>query len=150
FAFVDAFDDLAERLFSLAHELAHFLRDYLHPRETVTRRLGPDTLDVLDGRRSPTADERLHALLRNAPIGPFTHLCGRDESGLPSNPAGREAEAAADRLAFELLAPAADVGPSTGREELVGRLVGLFGLPPAPAERYAAILLPDAPQPGTP
>lgn len=146
FAFLDRRDPAAERAFSLAHELGHFLRDYLHPRETATRRLGPAVLDVLDGRRPPTPAERLHAVLRNSPLGPFTHLLRRDESGTPLNLAAREAEAAADRLAFELLAPAAALGEVRDRGELIRRLVDEFGLPPAPATRYAAILIP-APTP---
>ena len=32
YTFLDARDDPAERRFSLAHELGHFLRDYLRPR----------------------------------------------------------------------------------------------------------------------
>jgi hypothetical protein len=70
----------------------------------------------------------------------------RDESGRPRSAAEREAEAAADRLAFELLAPADAVGAATDRAELTGRLVRDFGLPPAPAAAYAGLLVP-APAP---
>jgi hypothetical protein len=143
FAFVEADDDPAERRFSLAHELAHFLRDYWRPRETAVARLGPSVRDVLDGRRPATPEERLHALLRNAPVGPFAHLLRRDESGRPLSFAERRSESAADRLAFELLAPAAAVGEVGNRVRLMERLVGEFGLPPIPAERYAAILEPE-------
>jgi hypothetical protein len=136
FAFLEEADDPAERRFSLAHELGHFLRDYWHPRETAVARLGPAVMDVLDGVRPPTVEERLHAVLRNTPVGPFAHLLRRDETGRPLSPAEREAEAAADRLAFELLAPAAVVGDGS-------ELVGVFGLPPGPAARYAALLKPD-------
>jgi hypothetical protein len=136
FAFIETRDDAAERRFSLAHELGHFLRDYWHPREAAVVRLGPAVVDVLDGIRLPTVEERLHAVLRNTPVGPFAHLLRRDETGRPLSPAEREAEAAADRLAFELLAPAAVVGDGS-------ELVGAFGLPPGPAARYAALLKPD-------
>jgi hypothetical protein len=144
FAFVEAADDPAERRFSVAHELAHFLRDYWRPRRAAERQLGRAVLEVLDGLRPPTADERLAAVLRNRPIGPHVHLLRRDGCGRPPTAAEREAEAAADRLAFELLAPAAAVEGPGGRPGLVGRLVGEFGLPPAPAGRYAAILVPEA------
>lgn len=143
FVFLDRSDEPAERGFSLAHELGHFLRDYWHPRQTVLRRLGPAALDVLDGRRLPTAEERLHAILRNVSIGPLTHLLRRDESGQPPSPTERESEAAADRLAFELLAPVAAIGEAGNRTELVDRLVARFGLPIGPATRYAALLVPE-------
>jgi hypothetical protein len=143
FAFVDATDDPAEQAFSVAHELAHFLRDYRHPREVVLRRLGEAAIEVLDGRRAPTPEERFQAVLRNAPIGPFAHLMRRDETGRPLSAAEREAEFAADRLAFELLAPAAALGEPRDRADLERRLVRGFGLPPEPAARYAAILVPE-------
>src|SRR5687768_8715179 len=44
FAFVDADGPEDERRFSLAHELAHFLRDYWQPRRAAQRRLGPAVL----------------------------------------------------------------------------------------------------------
>lgn len=145
FAFLDALDDPAERAFSLAHELGHFLRDYLHPRETVRARLGASALAVLDGVRPPTPAERADAVLRGLGLGPFAHLLRRDDSGRPLTPAERAAEDAADRLAFELLAPVADVGEAADRAALVARLVTVFGLPPGPAARYATILLPVPP-----
>ena len=145
FAFLDTRDDPAERAFSLAHELGHFLRDYLRLRETVAERLGHAALEVLDGQRPPTPVERLHAVLRNVPLGPFAHLMRRDDTGRPLTPAEREAEADADRLAYELLAPAELFAEATDRDALAGRLVSDFGLPPGPAARYAALLLPAAP-----
>ncbi len=145
FVFLDKLDDPAEQVFSLAHELGHFLRDYRRPRETVADRLGRAAVEVLDGRRPATPTERLHAVLRSVSLGPFTHLLRRDNSGRPLTPTEREAEAAADRLAFELLAPVEAVGEARSRSELVERLVREFGLPPQPAARYAALLMPEAP-----
>lgn len=144
FAFIDARDEPAERRFSLAHELAHFLRDYLTPRAVVSAKLGGSALEVLDGLRAPTPDERLHAVLRGVMVEPFAHLLRRDESGRPLTPAERDAEAAADRLAFELLVPLEVVGETVSRAELIERLVCEFGLPLAPATAYAAILRPAA------
>lgn len=139
FAFLDPADDPAERRFTLAHEIAHFLRDYWHPRSVVERRLGHEALAALDGVRPPTADERLRAVLRTAPVGPFTHLMARDDAA-PATDAEREAEAAADRLAFELLAPLPEVGTSPSPAALVER----FGLPAGPAAQYAELLTPPA------
>jgi hypothetical protein len=136
FVFLDAGDDVAERRFSLAHELAHFLRDYWYPREAAVQRLGPAVVEVLDGERPATPDERVSAVLRKVRIGPFAHLLRRDATGRPLTAAEREAEAAADRLAYELLAPFAALGEFAGPDELVER----FGFPRAAAEHYAALL----------
>jgi hypothetical protein len=147
FAFLDATDDAAERRFSLAHEIGHYLRDYWGPRELVKSRLGLSAVDILDGLREPTFEERLSAVLRNVSVGPFSHLMRRDESGRPLTPEERRSEAAADRLAFELLAPAKELDECETRDELMGRLVGEYGLPFEPASRYAALLIPDSPKP---
>src|SRR3989344_4398370 len=48
---IDATDPEDEQRFSLAHELAHFILDYLKPRQTALAALGGDVLDVLDGIR---------------------------------------------------------------------------------------------------
>ena len=148
YAFIDPTDPCAELRFTLAHEVGHFLRDYWHPRELARLRLGSDILDVLDGKRPVTPTERLHAVLRNATVGPFAHLLRRDEMGRPLTPGERTAEAAADRLAFELLAPAAALEDCTDLDELRHQLEETFGLPPEPAARYTAILLPP-PEPST-
>jgi hypothetical protein len=136
FVFVDAADPPAERRFTLAHELAHYLRDVWRPRRRAAAKLGPGITEVLDGRRPPTPDERLHAVLRGLPAGPVVHLlgCGDEES-----PEVRAAEAAADRLAFELLAPA---GAVSGPADLEAR----FGLPPGKAAAYADWLWPPEPR----
>ena len=97
---------------------------------------------MLDGHRPPTAAERVDAVLRTLAVGPFAHLLRRDESGRPLSAVEREAEAAADRLAYELLAPADAVGEMADRIALVERLIHSFGLPPEPAARYAEILQP--------
>jgi len=148
FVFLETDDSPAERRFSLAHEIAHFLRDYWAPREKATRRLGPALAKVLDGFRQATPQERIQAVLWSVSIRPFAHLLRRDESGRPLTPSESAAEAAADRLAFELLAPVARLETISNRADLVVRLVEEFGLPSAPASRYAALLVPDPIGPG--
>jgi hypothetical protein len=140
FVFVEATDPADERRFTLAHELAHYLRDVWRPRRRAVAKLGARIADVLDGIRPATSDERLHSVLRHLPAGPVVHLLGRGDDECPDV---RATEAAADRLAFELLAPAEAVDASGGRQAVTGRLVDAFGVPPRPAARYAALLAPS-------
>jgi len=145
FVFLDAGDPAGERRFSLAHEVAHFLRDYDAPRRVAAARLGPGVVDVLDGRRPATAGERIHAVLRHVPVAAHVHLLRRDDDGVPRSPAERAAELAADRLAFELLAPAELFAGAPDAATAAGRLGGEFGFPPGPAAAYAAALFPAPP-----
>jgi hypothetical protein len=145
FAFIDADDPEDERRFSLAHELAHFLRDYWRPRGRALTKLGPAAAEVFDGRREPTTVERLRALLSNTALGPHIHLMDRGPRSKVVDQQVRAAEEDADRLAYELLAPAAavcriDRSPST----LAGTLSNVFGLPPAQAEDYTRLLVPPS------
>lgn len=142
YLFVDPLDPPDERRFSVAHELAHYLRDCISPREHVERAFGRSALDVLDGLRSPTDAERIHAVLRNRPLGPHTHFLSRDPAGVPLGEPERRAEADADRLAFELLAPAELFRHEPNAIGLAARLVSEFGLPHAQAREYAALLFP--------
>jgi hypothetical protein len=146
-ALIDGSDDEDEQRFSIAHELAHFLRDYWSLRQRVLKHLGPDALPVMDGERSATPQERLNALLRKAPLGFDLHLMVRDGEGNPVNARITQAEDDADRLAYELLAPAEHVlgkgGPNTKRE-IERRLREFYRLPSLQASRYASLLLPQS------
>ena len=71
---IDAADPEDEQRFTLAHELAHFLRDYWRPRQMAQQRLGAEAVAILDGKRPPTPQERLAALLREVPLGFHVHL----------------------------------------------------------------------------
>jgi hypothetical protein len=153
FAFIDRADPEDEQRFSLAHELAHFLRHYRQPRRQAARRLGERVSEVFDGLRPPTPEERIGSLLGDVPLGFQVHLLEREGGGLVSGPAVAAAEAEADRLAFELLAPAEAVQSAgtealgeAGRAALVLRLRSRFGFPRALARAYAELL---APRPDT-
>ena len=61
--FIDGSDPQDERRFTLAHEVSHFLLDYHLPRHRAWQRLGSNILDVLDGLRPPTIEERVDGLL---------------------------------------------------------------------------------------
>lgn len=139
FAFIDSTDSEDERRFSLAHELAHFLRDYLAPRETAARRVGANAVQVLDGTRGATPEERVRAWCSRTDLGVHVHLMDRAVVRL----AVREAEENADLLAYELLAPAADVfdraADAAAATEL---LIGYYRMPAIQAEHYASLLFP--------
>ncbi len=106
--FVDANDPLEEQRLTIAHEGAHFLYDYHLPRKRAIEALGEDIREVLDGKRAPTIEERLHGVLANIHVGIRGHLMERPDEGVPTNVI-LDAEDRADRLALELLAPVASL-----------------------------------------
>jgi hypothetical protein len=148
--FLDADDEVAERRFSLAHELAHFLRHYWQLRRQASIRLGGRILEVFDGRRPPEPQERLDAVLTGVPLGFHAHLMGRDSGGV--RPARAVTEREADRLAYELLAPAEAVASRLADDEetrndavrTAALLNEAFGLPVEQANEYAGLLFPTA------
>jgi hypothetical protein len=101
--FLDAGLPSAARRFTLAHELGHFLLDYLDQRQRVLNE-APDLLDAVDGTRPPTAQERTRAILARVSIGLHTHLLDRDPQGEAAQDV-EQAEDAASHFALELLAP---------------------------------------------
>lgn len=152
YVFLDGTDPEDEQRQSLAHELAHFLRHYWHPRREACRQIGARVIEVLDGCRPPTPEERLHALIARVPIGFHWHFMHRENGGGIADEVVVTAEREADRLAYELLAPADEVyrragddGQYLGREALSELLRGDFGLPATHALCYSRLLLPSVP-----
>ena len=155
---IDAADSPDERRFTLAHELAHFLLDYQAPRQRAVEALGDAILPVLDGVRQPTLEERLHAVLTDAPLGVLRHLMERPDTGLPAG-AVLHVEERADRLALELVAPEAFIlarlrglhAPQTFHSKLAyltDFLCHERGLPPLLAGDYAYRVLQQQGGPG--
>jgi len=150
---LDGTDDPAEQRFSLAHDVAHFLLDYWLPRQQAIAGIGPQIVEVLDGRRSPTLDERLNAIFRRCSVGPHFQLMDRAPDGLPARAIIRLSESRADRIAVELLAPAAVVRRRLRRtqhrpgdrlsqtKQVTDVLSSDFGLPYGVARDYAAWLM---------
>lgn len=149
--FYDIGDSDDEQRFTLAHELAHYLLDYAAPRERAVTILGESILAVLDGERTPSVEERLHAVLSGVHLGVMSHLMERPDKGLPAS-AVLDVEDRADRLALELLAPAQPLhellDQSTTPRGFQARLAFLNdqlaasrGLPADIAAAYARFLL---------
>ncbi len=151
FVLLDGTDPDDESRFSLAHEVAHFLVDYLWPRQRAISRLGSGIVEVLDGLRPPTVEERFHALVRHIPLGVHAHLMTRRPDGVLGCSRIIEAENRADRLALELLAPSAEVRRHLahfekllsfreGVQRTMHILLSDFGLPQTVAEAYGRAL----------
>jgi hypothetical protein len=140
FLFADGTMASDETRVTIGHETAHFLRHYWNPRQAAVDRLGESVLAALDGDRAPTGAERLAGVLRGVSVGVCTRLLDRDQWGVPVG-AAEEAEAEADLIAFELLAPGALVLSTTTpglhrRQTLTDR----FGLPTWAAEAWGGWL----------
>ena len=147
--FVDADDVEEERRFSLAHEVAHYLVEYVVPRERAQARLGDEILPVLDGHRAASRTEQIAALLGGVTLGLRLHLMERTPDGHMAERDVSVAERRADELAFELLAPfdavRAAVPDGADRAAVEAVLREVFGLPPVPAGAYARRLAPELP-----
>jgi hypothetical protein len=148
--FLDGFDLEEERRFTLAHEVAHFILDYLEPRERAAAKLGASIFDVFDGLRPATREERIDASLSQVSIGVHIHMMARQSDGSLGCGSASYAEHCADRLALELLAPASEVrqrvrplrteSPEEVVQAILRALVDDFGLPTSVADDYAHLL----------
>lgn len=141
--FRDSNDSEDDQRFTLAHEVSHFVLDHMMPRARVLKKYGPSFMAVLDANRSPTRAEQLALALDQLPIGIQVKLMERDDTGVIQSREVAQAEWRADRLAFELLAPASiaypylkSVDPERGPAQLAGR----FGIPMKQARAYARML----------
>jgi Zn-dependent peptidase ImmA (M78 family) len=143
FIFLDSDNNLSERRFSTAHEIGHFLLDYWEKRQLAISRFGPSIEDVIDGIRPATVEERVHSMLSEVQITPFTHLMERKADGQLGCDSLQRSELHADSLALELLAPYETVKDRVNSRRKQDRqtyvqeiLVADFGLPPQVAQKY--------------
>lgn len=105
--FVDGALPAAERDFTIVHEWGHYLLDYEAPRARILA-TAPELLEVVDGYRSRTLEDRIDAVLAGVPLGLHTHLLDRDGAGDAAwDVAVREDAATA--FAIELMSPWKDV-----------------------------------------
>ena len=147
--FFDECDSDDDRRYTIAHEVAHFL-DYWSLWQDITERFGSSIVEVLDGIRSPSPNERIRAVLARIPIGAWTDLMERSASGGWSE-AVEASEKVADEVALALLAPAREVikkarlKPSSSYAVRKDRVCGLlryhFGLPAHLAKAYGPLIL---------
>lgn len=136
FAFVEALDPPEEKRFTLAHELAHFLRDHRHDRERAERLLGSRGVAILDGKLPPSEDDELQAILRGVWLRPNVRLLERGDGQLFEID---RIENDADRLALEILAPfraVREILRHFSKSEVVPELTRRFGLPRWAAEAF--------------
>lgn len=139
--FVDSSDTPAERRVSIAHEVGHFLNDYLLPRMRIARQ-APQLLEIDDEFRNPTESEHIQALLAHVRLGVHTHLFERTAAGGLHSVHHETSEDRATRIAWELLAPASEVlARSAERVGDVERILReAFGLSSEVASDYARYL----------
>jgi hypothetical protein len=145
--FIDETDPEDERRFTIAHEIGHFIVDYLFVRERAIAKFGERIVEVFDGIRPPSVAERVHALLAEASLGVYTNLMEREATG---GTGLWDIEDRADRIALALLAPPEDVLSESDTsffrfqqrlEGMVSVLNKRFGLPASVANLYAWSLL---------
>lgn len=148
FIFVNGADNEKERRYTLAHEIGHYILDYEQPRQTALRKMGTSILEVLDGLRMPTVEERLQGLVANQNLTSFTHLLDEECMSGMARLQVWGVETRADQLALELLAPARHVRQQLNRLNipvqfteyklvLTGMLCDYYGLPTTMSESYA-------------
>jgi hypothetical protein len=128
--FLDSDDPDDEQGFSLAHELAHYLRHVWQPRRRAAA-LGAGP--AFDGMRHTTSSERVAALLRGVALEPYSHLRQRDGDVCTSEIDRTEREA--DLLALELLAPEEALGELNDIDAIRKR----FGIPEYVARRLLSL-----------
>lgn len=140
---VEKSDDEAEKRFTIAHEVSHYILEVARHHERAADRLGPNFTDTLYGLREATATERIDAWLNNARSDAFAHFMDRAPGEGYGCSRTLEAESLADDLAVEILAPRSELTAaisSMGFSESlkVARSVveRRFGLPEGVAERY--------------
>jgi hypothetical protein len=105
FVFIDGSDNKDERLYTLAHEIAHFLLEYLMPRKKALALFGDSILEVLDGFRPPAIEERIDSVINSIDIHPYIHLLEHRTIDSATHLRVSYAENQADQLALELIAP---------------------------------------------
>ncbi|WNG55037.1 ImmA/IrrE family metallo-endopeptidase [Archangium gephyra] len=142
--FYDEQDKELQQRFTLVHEVAHFVLDHHLSRVRAFRNLGEEIRPALDGTTTRAPHESLFLTLQRIPFGVQVRFIDRNASGDPCTGKAMESELRADRLTYELLAPARDALPlvrDLGRQEAECEMASRFGLPMREARAYVRLLL---------
>ena len=144
---VEMHDADAQRRFTIAHEVSHYILEVRRHHRRAARRMGRDYVGILYGSREATPTERVDAWLKNVLFSPFAHFIDRTPGGGYGCGQTLEAECVADRLAIEILAPRAELRRAVraNRRLPLSAMINearriaeqRFGLPDTVAERYA-------------
>ena len=148
---VERSDDEAEKRFTIAHEVAHYILEVRRHRERAAERMGRDFSDVLYGPREATPTERIDAWLNDVRPDKILHFMDRAPGGGYGCARTMDAECVADDLALEILAPRSDMKEalsSLGRMGFTESLSAArriaekrYGLPDVIAAMYAGRLV---------
>jgi hypothetical protein len=147
--FLDGTLSADEARVTIAHEFGHFLAEYEWPRMRAWRRLGESVVEILDGDRLPTPNERIAATLADVQLGVYVHYMDRTND-LAGRALVSRVERTADIVAAELVAPQHAVVAKMNENAVLNYasvtalLCGHFGLPALYAEWYAKRLLEQA------
>ena len=142
--FYDEQDKALQQRFTLVHEVAHFVLDHHLPRARAFRSLGEEIRPALDSTLARAPHESLFLTLQRIPSGVQVRFIDRNASGDPCTGKAMESELRADRLTYELLAPARESLPlvrDLRRQEAEHELASRFGLPMREARAYVRLLL---------
>ena len=106
---VEKGDDEAQKRFTIAHEVAHYILEVKQRYERAADRMGREFADTLYGLREATSTERIDAWLSNTRSEAFAHFMDRAPGGGYGCSRTLEAECLADDLAVEILAPRSEL-----------------------------------------
>ena len=142
---VEKNEDEAEKRFTVAHEVSHYILEVKQRHNRAADVMGQEFTDTLYGLREATPTERIDAWLNNTHSDALAHFMDRAPGGGYGCSRTLEAECVADDLALEILAPRSElmaaissVGFSESLKAARRISEGRFGLPEGVAERYAS------------